>query len=237
MTAAKIQEMLSLGEGQLIEFKASAKNVDSIGSVVCGFLNTSGGYLICGIKEPGKVIGLDASESAVSMLEKRLHDGIFPKSLISVQVQVLEKKPVLVIEVPAGKDVPYAFRNMIYIREGESTRQADAETIRDIVLRRQIEPERWERRFSFADLEADVELKEVRSAVADALKVRRAFFRDASAPLMVLEDFASAKYGRLTNGGDVLFARNPATPSSACPRAASGPCATTPTRPVTLLAT
>jgi ATP-dependent DNA helicase RecG len=27
---------------------------------------------------------------------------------------------------------------------------------------------------------------------------------------MVLEDFAAAKYGRLTNGGDVLFARNPA---------------------------
>lgn len=88
--------------------------------------------------------------------------------------------------------------------------KADAETIRDIVMRRQIEPERWERRFSFADLETDVDNYEIISAVEDAKKVQRAFFREATQPLMVLEDFSLAKYGRLTNGGDVLFARNPA---------------------------
>jgi ATP-dependent DNA helicase RecG len=59
-------------------------------------------------------------------------------------------------------------------------------------------------------LEADVDINEVQSAVADASKVRRSFFRDADQTLMVLEDFSAAKYGRLTNGGDVLFARNPA---------------------------
>ena len=210
MTSEQIQEMLSLGEGQRMEFKASTRNVDALGGVVCGFLNTSGGYLICGIQESGKVVGVDASESAITKLEKQFHEGISPKSLISVQVQELEEKPVIVVEVPAGKDLPYAFRNIIYIREGEATRPADAETIRDIVLRRQIEPERWERRFSFADLEADVDVKEVQAAVAEATKVRRAYFRDPTQPTMVLEDFAAAKYGRLTNGGDVLFARNPA---------------------------
>jgi ATP-dependent DNA helicase RecG len=115
-----------------------------------------------------------------------------------------------VIEVPAGKDVPYAYRSAIYLREGNSNQAADAATIRDIVMRREIEPERWERRFSFADLDEDVDLREISTAVDDAQKVRRAYFRDATEPLMVLEDFAAAKYGRLTNGGDVLFTRNPA---------------------------
>ncbi len=141
---------------------------------------------------------------------EELHEGIAPKALVALEIQSLENKPVIVIEVPAGKDVPYAFRNTIYIRAGESTQPADAETIRDIVLRRQTEPERWERRFSFADLEGDVDTDQVRTAVAEAQKVRRAFFRDAANPLMVLEDFTAARYGRLTNGGDVLFARNPA---------------------------
>ena len=72
------------------------------------------------------------------------------------------------------------------------------------------QPERWERRFSVADMESDVDQDEVRAAVVDAQKVRRAFFRDASEPTKVLEDFSAAKYGRLTNGGDVLFAANPA---------------------------
>jgi ATP-dependent DNA helicase RecG len=193
-----------------VEFKSSMKDVDTLGRIVCGFLNTTGGYLICGIQEPGKVVGVGASADAIATLEKRLHDGLSPKALVSVQVQPLEGKSVVVIEVPSGKDVPYAFRDSIFLRTGDSTLKADAESIRDIVMRRQVEPERWERRFAFADVENDVDYDEVQSAVTDANKVRRAFFRKGATPLMVLEDFAAAKYGRLTNGGDVLFAKNPA---------------------------
>ena len=210
MTPKKIQELLSLGEGQRIEFKSNIKNLDILGKIVCGFLNTTGGYLICGIQEPGRIIGLDLSEDIVAELASKLHEAISPKSLVSIQVDVLEGKAILVIEVPAGKDVPYAFSDVIYLRENSSTVRADSATIRDIVMRRQIEPERWERRFSFADIERDIDLHEVRLAVEEAHKVRRPYFRDASDFIMVLEDFSVAKYGRLTNGGDVLFTRNPA---------------------------
>ena len=210
MTPHQIQELLSLGEGQRVEFKSTVRNVDALGRVICGFLNASGGYLICGVDDRGAVPGVDASPDALAMLEKRLHEGVSPKALVSVQTQDLGGKPVIVIEVPAGKDVPYAFRDVIYIRSGDATQKADAETIRDIVMRRQIEPERWERRFSLADAQYDVAADEVRSAIADAHRSRRAFFRNEDDPLMVLEDFAASKYGRLTNSGDVLFTRNPA---------------------------
>jgi ATP-dependent DNA helicase RecG len=106
MTSQQVQEMLSLGERQRVEFKASTRSVDALGGVVCGFLNTSGGYLICGVQESGEVVGVDASERAITKLEKQFHEGISPKSLISVQVQELEGRPVIVVEVPAGKDVP-----------------------------------------------------------------------------------------------------------------------------------
>lgn len=205
-----IRKRLSLGEGQRVEFKPNTKNTNALGRVICGFLNTTGGYLICGMDGDGQVLGVDASDDAVAQLELKLHADLSPKALVSVQVQHLGDRPVIVIEVPAGKDVPYAFRDAIYLRAGEVTQKADAATIRDLVMRRQIEPERWERRFSFADVEADVDGNEIRTAVADAEKVRRAFFRDPAQPLMVLEDFAAAKYGRLTNCGDVLFSKNPA---------------------------
>ena len=210
MKLEQISELLSLGEGQRVEFKSNMKNPVALGRIICGFLNTSGGYLVCGIGDRGGVLGVEASDDALAALEKKLHEGISPKALVSVQIQELKDKSVIVIEVPAGKDVPYAFRNTIYVRAGEATRAADPETIRDIVMRREIEPERWERRFSVADMESDVDLEEVHAAVVDAQKVRRAFFRDDSDPTKVLEDFSSAKYGRLTNGGDVLFSANPA---------------------------
>jgi len=125
-------------------------------------------------------------------------------------VQEVEGKALLVIEVPSGKDLPYAFQDAIYLRVGQSTQKADIDTIRDMVLRKQVEPERWERRFSSADIEHDIDADELRSAVTNIQKVRRAFFRDADNLNAILEDLSVAKYGRLTNGGDVLFGRNPA---------------------------
>lgn len=210
MKPQEIKILLSLGEGQRVEFKSHCRNVAFIGQSVCGFLNTTGGYVVCGVGDRGKVIGTNASAAAIAAFEKELHNGLSPKALVSVLVQELEGKSLLVIEVPAGKDVPYAFRDVIYMRSGDFTRKADVETIRDLVMRRELEPERWERRFSLADMESDVDIAEIRSAMSDAKKVRRAFFRDQGDPGKVLEDFSMAKYGRLTNGGDVIFARNPA---------------------------
>ena len=210
MKRQDIQKLLSLGEGQHVEFKSHCGNATFIGQSVCGFLNSTGGYVICGVDDRGNVIGVNASPSSIAAFEEELHDGLSPQALVSVLVQELKGKSVLVIEVPAGKDLPYAFRDIIYMRSGDSTRKADVETIRDLVMRREIEPERWERRFSLAELEDAVDVDEIRSAVAAARKVRRAFFRDQGDPGKVLEDFSVAKYGRLTNGGDVLFARNPA---------------------------
>ncbi len=210
MTSDRIIKLLSLGEGQLVEFKSSTSSLDALGKVVCGFINTSGGYLIYGVNEKGDVIGIDKISDVIIKLERLFIEKISPKAFIAVQVEQLDSKPIVIIEVPSGKDVPYAFKDIIYIRSDHKTLKADAEFIRDIVMRHQIEPERWERRFSFADIEKDVDESEVLAAVEDAEKMKRAFFRDATKCNMVLEDFAAAKYGRMTNGGDVLFTTNPA---------------------------
>ncbi|MDL2328817.1 putative DNA binding domain-containing protein [Desulfosarcina sp. OttesenSCG-928-A07] len=210
MTPEQIRESLFLGEGQRIEFNASTRNLDALGKTVCGFLNASGGYLICGVNDKGDVIGVDTSPDTINQIEQLFSTEISPRTLISVQVEQVAEKSLIVIEVPAGKDVPYAFQDVIYIRVHETTKKADAETIRDIVLRRQIAPERWERRFSLANIDEDVDVTEVQRAVSDAGTVRRAFFKDTNRLPAILEDFSVSRYGRLTNGGDVLFAVNPA---------------------------
>lgn len=211
MKLDQIQKLLSLGEGQRIEFKSGIRHPDVLGRIVCSFLNSdAGGYLICGVSDPATITGIEASADLLADLEKILHDGLSPKALVSFEPQLIDGKQVLVIEVPAGRDGPYSYQDVIYVRVGDATRVADAATIRDIVMRKQVEPERWERRFSVADLDTDLDAAAVSWAVADAQKVQRAFFRDSSRPLDVLEDFSVARYGRLTNAGDVLFASNPA---------------------------
>ena len=59
----KIKEVLLLGEGQSIEFKSGCRNIEAIGQVVSGFLNTSsGGYVVCGISDAGEILGVDDAE-------------------------------------------------------------------------------------------------------------------------------------------------------------------------------
>ncbi|NLA97721.1 MAG: transcriptional regulator, partial [Spirochaetales bacterium] len=210
MNLKQIKTLLSLGENQSVEFKSSIRNLEELGRTVCGFLNSAGGYLICGVSESEGVIGIENSHDAVTKLERYLLEHISPKAFVAVQAEELDKKLVISIEVPAGSDVPYAFKDVIYIRTGELTQVAKSQTIRDIVMRHQVEPERWERRFSFADIERDLDVQEIRTTIAEAGNVRRVLFRDAKDISMVLEDFSVARYGRLTNGGDVLFSTNPA---------------------------
>ena len=208
MKREQLRELLMLGEGTSIEFKTNC-DPKIVGRYVCAFLNSGGGYVVCGISESGEPVGIP-EQLAVRQFERQVNKGISPKTLISVEQQEIDGKQVLVVEVPTGKDFPYAFYNDIFVRVGVQTNKADIETIRDMVMRRQVEPERWERRFSSADLEADLDPDEIKSFVLTVNKNSRMQFKVWDDPLSVLEELAMVKYGRLTNGGDVLFGTNPA---------------------------
>lgn len=207
MNPRELTELLRLGEDQTIEFKTNCR-VDTVGREVCAFLNTSGGYIICGVDDGGEIVGCNPARG-IPGFERKLAEGVSPKALVSVDCHDVEGKQVIVVEVPAGKDVPYAFRDRVYVREGGRTAKADIETIKDMVLRRQAEPERWERRFSSAEIESDVDRGEVVATVKAAERNSRMQFHDDADIQGVLQDLAVARYGRLTNAGDVLFTRTP----------------------------
>jgi ATP-dependent DNA helicase RecG len=207
MNPIKLMELLRLGEDQAVEFKAVC-DPKTVGRSACAFLNGHGGYIVCGVADRGEVVGLGATVS-LPELEGAMAQGLSPKALVSVESHEIESKRVLVIEVPAGKDMPYAFLDQVYVRESGRTAKAGIDTIKDMVLRRQVEPERWERRFSAADTENDLDAAEVAAVVEAANRNSRMQFHDKDDVQAVLQDLAVAKYGRLTNGGDVLFGSTP----------------------------
>ncbi|MGP8254424.1 MAG: Fic family protein, partial [Methanoregula sp.] len=131
-------------------------------------------------------------------------------TLVEIHVQNVQDKDLIILEVPAGQDPPYAFQNIIYMRTGAETKKADIETIRDLVLRRQVEPERWERRFSLADPDKDLDKEEIKTAINAIAKTGRLQINDQLPNISFLEQLSVFKYGRLTNGGDILFTTNPA---------------------------
>ena len=168
------------------------------------------GYIVCGITDNGDVVGVDNSDASLLSFEKKLHEQLSPSSLVSVQRQELNGSQIVIIEVPQGRDVPYSFQNVFYVRNGEMTQVASGEVIREMVLASNVEPIRWERRHSTVELDAELDIDEVRRTVKDAERTGRAWFKDTNDVVRTLEDLSVARYGRMTNAGDVLFTRNPA---------------------------
>ena len=211
MKPEELVRMLALGEGQSVEFKVKA-DARMVGQQVCAFLNSGGGYLVLGVGANNEPVGIedDLDESALHELEQHVTQGLAPKALVSFETQVIEDKTLWVVEVPAGKDIPYSFRDEAFIREGGMMRRADVATLRDMIMRRQVEPERWERRFSDADVDDDLDEGEIRRAIKRGENSHRPEAWGRDSPVQALEYLGMVKYGKVTNGGDVLFARNPA---------------------------
>src|SRR5271169_2922372 len=117
MKIEKIKEILLLGEGQNIEFKSQCPDVDAIGPVISGFLNSStGGFIVCGVDETGKITGIKSADTMAKTLGQALEKDLTPKTLVEIHVQNIQNKNLIVIEVPAGRDPPYAYRDAIYLR-------------------------------------------------------------------------------------------------------------------------
>jgi len=204
-----ILEILSLGENQNIEFKAVYKDIDSIGKIICAFLNSGGGYIIIGIDDNGDIRGIKNSLD-INEIEKSIIEKLTPKALVSFEEEILKDKQILIIEVPSGSDIPYAYDNSVFIRSGEMTIQANIDTIRDMIMRRQIEPERWERRFSDADITRDLDENEIGATIRSDKHDKILTYSRNDTSIEMLEYLGFIKYGRLTCGGDVLFCTNPA---------------------------
>jgi len=212
MSKQALIEKLALGESQITEFNTMA-DVRNIGKDVSAFLNTQGGSILCGVSSEGDVIGIDNAAALAEKIETQLIKDIKPSALFTVEAQEYEGKFIILVKVPAGKDIPFSFKNDIYIREGVQTTKADIDTIRDMVLRKQIEPERWERRFSDLATEADISdsvLRELHITPRLPEGIATGTIDKPQHVFELLQKLSMAKYGRLTNAGDIMFTDNPA---------------------------
>lgn len=141
-----IEEMIKNGENQLVEFKStllwdmkkkasSKKLTRSIMKTISGFMNTQGGYLIIGVDDKKKIVGL---ESDLKNMKRKDIDGfenffnmVFTNMIglefrnhINISFKKIKRKYICVIEVkPSPKPVYLKDKKSesFYIRAGNAT--------------------------------------------------------------------------------------------------------------------
>ena len=101
-----IEDILQKKESATLEFKAHY-NKEQGAKVICSFLNRDGGQLVIGVEDSQKVSGVTHAEKVANEFQNYLLAEILPEPAISVDIQKIKNKAVLVVSVWKGTNQPY----------------------------------------------------------------------------------------------------------------------------------
>lgn len=217
MISDEIRKQIKAGESTGIAFIADPNAFEDIAATVCGFLNSRGGVTFVGVDTSGDVVGVgDDPEAVRRALETKLQDGISPKALFTLSVDTESGRPLISIEAPEGRDVPYVALGRVFVRRGKRTTPIDREDLRQMIQGRSVQSNRWERRPSLGLAFEDLDEGEIETTVAEAqVSSRLSFIRqgDLHAALQELNLVVPGGYSQAC---DVLFGNRPSARHPQC---------------------
>ena len=102
--------MVQRGESYNVDFKVTVpQKVRDITQEVCSFANAAGGYVLIGIDDNGSIKGVSLDNAKRSSIQNSIGE-ISPALHCELYPVEVDGKEVWVIDVPAGRLVPYFFR-------------------------------------------------------------------------------------------------------------------------------
>jgi ATP-dependent DNA helicase RecG len=133
ITSEEIKRLAEKGESYNVDFKVAVpQKVRDITEEVCSFANAAGGFVLVGIDDHGVIKGATIDNSKRSAIQGSI--GEISPALHCEQYSVeVDGKEVWVIEVPAGRQVPYFFGGNVFVREGANSQKlTNVEEIREL---------------------------------------------------------------------------------------------------------
>lgn len=110
---SELLQLISKGEGIQLEFKTEITNSKDVAATLVAFANTNGGSVLVGVKDSGKLKGVNPSEEEF-MIEEAV--SAFTKPNVPYTKSVWQERHYLVVEI---KVVPSATRHQALDEAGE----------------------------------------------------------------------------------------------------------------------
>jgi len=130
MNKRELLKSIRKGETQSVEFKESLSLKDEIGEEVSAISNTKSGSILVGVKDSGKVVGIQVGKRTLRDLahyiKTHTDNPVFPK----ISAEEIEGKQVVVIDVNESQEKPVFFKGKAYKRVADSAHRLSASEIR-----------------------------------------------------------------------------------------------------------
>ena len=208
-----IEYMCNEKENQFFDRKSAKKDIKELANHIAGFANASGGTLVIGISDDGKLEGFEECPEKYNKFLK-ITSGDYLKTMPKYENETINiinykgnKDKILLIHIsPSINTLIRNVKDEVYLRQGDSTNKLSSEQVKIIELdRHEISfEEQLNTRSSINDIDLDM-VEIYKNAInadeqdlLDILRARRFLIKDDI-----------TKKECLTNAGTLLFAKNP----------------------------
>ena len=124
-TVNKIKVLIEQRENQFVEFKEQKAHSDSIAKEMAAFANTQGGTILIGVTDQAEVCGVDGSKNWEEWVADISRHNIIPAIQADCLIAEIDRKKIVVIDIPKGSNKPYQTnKNLYHIRIGSTSRVA-----------------------------------------------------------------------------------------------------------------
>lgn len=180
-------------------------SADKVARVISAFLNGSGGRLLLGVDESGRVIGAD-DELETSWFRQHVEEMISPEPKFSVLARAAARKTIVLIDVPAGSERPYVVDDLIHVWRGGRLETASAKEISDMIVTRSGESPRWERQLALGVTLNDLDGHQIEITRLEAMERHVRPNKKLAKVASFLEEINVCQSGQVLNSALVLFA-------------------------------
>ena len=208
-----IEYMCNEKENQFFDRKSAKKDIKELANHIAGFANASGGTLVIGISDDGKLEGFEECPEKYNKFLK-ITSGDYLKTMPKFENETINiinykgnKDKILLIHIsPSINTLIRNVKDEVYLRQGDSTNKLSSEQVKIIELdRHEISfEEQLNTRSSINDIDLDMveiyknAINANEQELLDILRARRFLIKDDI-----------TKKECLTNAGTLLFAKDP----------------------------
>lgn len=145
MKYRELKELIEEGENIQCEFKRKFSSQEKIAREMIAFANTKGGYVLFGVDDDKKIIGVESEKETAELVKDTASNFCEPPFEYSIEFKELNGKEIVIVSVPESDTKPHRLQDylgsldinkaVVTIRVNDKSVQASKEMVR--ILRAQ----------------------------------------------------------------------------------------------------